>query len=163
MDEEPKAKKKDIAIQKRAAVLLAPYYKVTGKDYSYVNPKTKEEWAKLEAENCRHYEGVPLKVMRELVKMEAADPEDAQNCSLMIKEFMEFAADYEQAHGIPVTFHGYQIYPVGDEPRWDLRVAVEGVAAEGKLDTNAILGAVECLRTADEFDIDTSGFRAWWD
>ena len=142
-------------MQRIAEKLLAPYFIVyrDGEDY----PATPKELAKVD---CRRYARVPLSVMQRLVKEGAADPNETQNDSPSIKEFIDFAEEFQKKFNIPVLFHGYQI-----ALRDDARVSVEGVLVEGALSVESLASAVYFLRHADEITVgDNRNYVwAWWD
>lgn len=81
-----------------------------------------------------------------------ADPEDAQNDSPTIGEFLEFG----QQHRSAILFEAYIVSPT----RSDCRISVEGILlndADG--DMAATFKKWAKARHPDEFDNN----RAWWD
>jgi hypothetical protein len=103
-------------------------------------------------------EGLTWEQLNELVQVGAADPENVQNDSPMIGEFLDELANL----GDRVRFIGYIIYP----PREDCRVSVEGFEAFG-LTADEALDLAARYR-ADEFDKNrrpdgTYDVRFWWD
>jgi hypothetical protein len=103
-------------------------------------------------------EGLTWEQLNELVQVGGADPENAQNDSPTIGEFLD-----EVAHlGGRIRFIGYIIYP----PRSDCRVSVEGFEGFG-LTADEALDLAARYR-ADEFDKarqpdGTYDVRFWWD
>jgi hypothetical protein len=102
--------------------------------------------------------GITWEQLNELVQVGAADPEQTQNASPTIGEFLDQLA----AFGTRIRFIGYIIYP----PRNDCRVSVEGFEAVG-------LTADESRELTARYRADevtnggqpdgTHSVRFWWD
>ena len=100
----------------------------------------------------RDFKGMNVETLKKMVEMKFADPDEAQNGSPRIEEFIDFMESNE----------GYKVdgYVVTDQ-RADYRVSVEAIEKDGKIDTMEDLEAfIDFARCADEFD--KSGY-AWWD
>lgn len=102
----------------------------------------------------RHYINMPLEILEKLVALKFAEPEETQNDSPSIAEFIEYMKEhpYARAHG----------YTVGLD-RSDYRVSVEGLMQEEHTDRDEEIEFLKFNRSADELDTDPSGFRSWWD
>ena len=96
-----------------------------------------------------YFEGLSAETLATLVEEGFADPDDTQNNSPSIGEFLE----YMQAHP-KVTAHGYI---VGKE-RSDARVSIEGLHS-GTADAEEQIEFLEWNRGADELN----RHRSWWD
>ena len=106
---------------------------------------------------CRWKDGT-LSQLQDLVNVGAADPEECQNSSPAIKEFLEALAPY----GDKVKLIGYIIFP----PRGDARVSVEGFTMSG-LTADEAVSLMNDFGHADERDSKKEGstysVRFWWD
>jgi hypothetical protein len=103
-------------------------------------------------------EGLTWEQVNELVRVGGADPEETQNDSPTIGEFLNELAFL----GDRIRFIGYIIYP----PRDDCRVSVEGfegrsLTAEDALELAARYRADEV--TKDRRPDGTYDVRFWWD
>lgn len=98
------------------------------------------------------FEGLPLKVLKQLLKLRFADPDETQNDSPSILEFVEYLKANKDA-----TVHGYIVSM--DRP--DYRVSIEGLHQPSG-DKKSIVNFVEFNRGADELDI-SGVLRSWWD
>ena len=102
---------------------------------------------------CKHFGRLSLETLKELIKLEFADPEETQNCSPAIAEFVEFMENHPGYYA-----HGYVV----SDKRSDYRVTVEGIAKDGPCDDQDELEAyVAFARFADEFDMNPP--YCWWD
>lgn len=100
-----------------------------------------------------HFSRIPKELLAKLVKQEFADPEEQQNESPTIAEFLELEYD-------GILFDGYvvEIY------RHDYRVSIDGIYVphSGMLDKKTI-ELIQELHSADDFQIDDKEVYAWWD
>lgn len=84
-----------------------------------------------------------------------ADPEDCQNDSPTIREFLDFMHKYPGVMAI-----GYVV----DKSRSDYRLTVEGLEYEGNISKEMLADIIDNYRLADEFSLDHyDGFRIWYD
>ena len=100
----------------------------------------------------RYFKGMTVKLLKELVDNGFADPEECQNYSPSVAEFIEFMEGWD----------GYRVngYVVTDK-RDDYRVSVEAIEKNGVIETKEeLVDFVETFRFADDFD--ANGY-AWWD
>ncbi len=98
-------------------------------------------------------------LMNQLIKEGFADPDECQNDSPFIKDFMD-TVDGDES----VRFECYAV----DVNRDDCRVTIEGIRAYiPDTDYDRINLYVEQFRYADEFTFEHQGdcfyLRAWWD
>ena len=114
----------------------------------------------------RNFEGVPPETIAKLVEKGYADPEEAQNSSPSIQEFLDFCGQHPE---MGLTLSGYVV----SKDRSDCRVTVDGIAGElpiGASADKAIAGLIsfyETFRFADDLTVDqgTSSIvlSAWYD
>jgi len=103
------------------------------------------------------YTPIPEMSLDTLKQLEAAallDPEETQNDSPSIREFMEFMRIHPG-----VTAHGYTI----GGNRTDARVSIEGLHYSGVMTLEFAAEVANRFHFADEFEISVNGFRIWWD
>jgi hypothetical protein len=100
-----------------------------------------------------HFEDLPVKVLKQLVKLKFADPEETQNNSPSIKEFIE----YMEANP-DCAAHGYIIC----HSRHDYRVSVEGIT-QVPTDLASRRNFFDTFRYADELDVFDDVMRCWFD
>lgn len=106
------------------------------------------------------FSGIHLPTLKKLIDLGYADPQETQNDSPTIQEFLEFMSVYPN-----VTVHGYVVSPY----REDCRVSVEGIECplgimniEDHYDKVQMHDMLYLCRYADELTFDNS-FYAWWD
>ena len=104
----------------------------------------------------KHFKGLALDELEQLVKEGFADPEETQNDAPSVGEFLDFMREYDVA-----LAHGYVV----SNDREDVRVSIEGLEIDRQDVTYEIFRAfVRLCRFADEFDDDDDvGLYAWWD
>lgn len=107
-----------------------------------------------EKNDIAHYSGLTATGLQTLVDERFADPEETQNESPSIAEFIKFMRKYPK-----FTAHGYIV----SHERSDYRVSVEGVTTEKELTKDEILAFVDMFRFADEFEIASRGAHCWYD
>ena len=104
----------------------------------------------------RHFE-TDRSTIEKLIDEGFADPDERQNDSPSIKEFLEYTEDHDL-----ITFSGYAVS--GD--RHDYRVTIEQINAVID-DPDTLTKFVELFRYADELNLEyvDGGYnmRAWWD
>ena len=103
----------------------------------------------------RRFERLPYYVLEGLIEDGFADPNETQNYSPCIYEFLMFMKKHPM-----FMAHGYTVSPYRD----DYRVTIEGVRYDGDvmdLDKETIVDFVELARGADELDIRCP--YCWWD
>ena len=109
------------------------------------------------------YQDMSVDTLKELRDKNYLDPEDCQNDSPSIEQFIELM----ERHPL-MTAHGYAV----SFERDDYRFSVEGV--EGIVEgTAGLFDVLKLCREADEFDVEPTApprhmveafkFRAWWD
>lgn len=101
----------------------------------------------------RSFSGMTASKLKKLVEMGFADPEDAQNNSPTIEEFIEFAENNEG-----FIFNGYAI----DDSRSDYRVSIESIEKDECVTADEKIEFLMQFRYADEITVD-DGLYAWWD
>lgn len=101
----------------------------------------------------RKFSNLPCSVLMNLVTEDFADPEETQNNSPTIREFIEFMKKYAG-----YTAHGYVVIDTRD----DYRVSVEGIDKGGDADSiEELKEFVKLCRWADDLDVDT--MYCWYD
>jgi hypothetical protein len=93
--------------------------------------------------------------LRQLVECGAANPEETQNDSGTIAEFLELATKHPT-----LDYIGYIVFP----PRSDCRISVEGFQGEG-LTADAVDELAHEYHHADEceWDLKAGTIRVWYD
>ena len=102
--------------------------------------------------------------LQNLVDQDFADPEDYQNESPTINEFLEFAQIHPE---LKPTFSGYTV----DVNREDYRVSIDQIVLENPfIDTrNGLMDLIELVKNADDtydYSANEDGDTAvgiWWD
>lgn len=101
----------------------------------------------------RSFDGMTVDTLKKLVELKFADPDERQNDSPKIREFIEFMENHKgyTVNGYAVALH-----------REDYRVSVDAIQHTGKLEDGKELAqfATFC-KNSDEFDPE-EGY-AWWD
>ena len=108
----------------------------------------------------RHFTCEP-DLIHELLDNNFVDPEDCQNYSPYISEFLEVADRIPDCH---VAFECYSVSPERD----DYRISIEGIhVVIPDTDYDAIELCVESFNGADTFNFHHEGdsffLHAWWD
>lgn len=102
---------------------------------------------------CRNFNEMHLETIKELIEKGFCDPDECQNSSPTVEEFVNFIANHEGWY-----LNGYAI----TDKRHDYRVSITGMCKEGMIeDIDELKDFVEFARFADEFDM-KFGY-AWWD
>lgn len=106
--------------------------------------------------SLNYFEGMPAEVLKQLVDLQFADPEERQNNAPDIADMLLFLEDNPK-----FTAHGYTV-PIG---RKDYRISVEGVECKERLSSEEIEKFVNTFREADDFVCNSSEpkFLAWFD
>jgi len=101
----------------------------------------------------KHFEGMPVDVLKKLIKKGYADPEESQNSAPTIAKFVKFCEKHPE-----FRLHGYVV----DRTRDDTRVSIEGVDTEN---LNTSIEDLLIFRFADDFCLDTTErtFHCWYD
>lgn len=102
---------------------------------------------------CSRFEGMNAKTLQLLVDKGYADPEDNQNGSTTLGEYLEFMKEHPRFKA-----HGYII----SNDREDRRITVEGLEARN-VTIKEIVAFTELDRCADEFEATQKYCRSWWD
>lgn len=101
---------------------------------------------------CRHFDYLDAPTLRKLIDMGFADPEEEQNSSPTIEEFLEFVENHDE-----YVLGGYVV----TDQRDDYRVSITDISKDGEIETmDELKEFIEFARFADDFD--PSGY-AWWD
>ena len=102
---------------------------------------------------CRNFDEMNLETIKELIDKGFCDPDECQNSSPTVEEFVNFIANHEGWY-----LNGYAI----TDKRHDYRVSITGMCKERMIeDIDELKDFVEFARFADEFDM-KFGY-AWWD
>ena len=102
---------------------------------------------------CASFSGMTYKTLQELVDKGYADPEDSQNDSTTLGEYLEFMKKHPRFKA-----HGYVV----SNDRNDRRVTIEGLEA-GQVTPDELQDFINLDRYADEFEAMQSYCRSWWD
>jgi hypothetical protein len=114
----------------------------------------KEKDWKAEGNDIIRFSGLSVAQLRKLVEKGYADPDDAQNDSPSIKDFLEFMTKHSA-----VFAHGYVVSATRD----DVRVSLEGLGCAAEFVTPALKDDfIELCHDADEFHF-RMDLYAWWD
>ncbi len=101
----------------------------------------------------RRFEGISADLIKELMEMGYADPDEAQNSSPSIQELVDYANRYDG-----YLFDGYVV----SLDRSDYRVSIETIKKYEDVDKDEMMDFVKEFRSADEFNIDGELY-AWGD
>ena len=99
-----------------------------------------------------------LDQIKSLLEHRFLDPEEKQNNSPSVQEFIEFAENHPIGF-FEVIFESYAVYL----PRPDYRVTIEGIRLEGEIPKEVLIDFSNQFLGADEFQIGGESARAWWD
>ena len=102
---------------------------------------------------CAQFQGITYGILKKLVDKGYADPEDNQNGSTTLGEYLEFLRTHP---GFRV--HGYIVA----NDRNDRRITVEGLESYD-ITLNELCDFIALERYADEFEATQSYCRSWWD
>ena len=102
----------------------------------------------------RSFEGVTLEQLQALQEQGFLDPEECQNDSPSIAEFMEYMKSHEG-----FTAHGYAI----SADREDYRVSIEGLQKLGDVTREDLIDFVNAFRWADELTCKDDELFCWYD
>lgn len=102
------------------------------------------------------FRAAPLSVIAQLLKLKLIKPNDTQNASPTVKEFVKFVEKHPE-----ITFHGYVIGP----KRGDCRISIEGLEFITKttISLELRLDFILFNRWADELECSTNNLHSWWD
>jgi len=89
-----------------------------------------------------------------LLAQNFADPDETQNDSPDISEFLEFLKSFPQCKA-----HGYVV----SNTREDYRVSIEGVECTYDINQELIFAFIELFRLADDFRITPDYVYCWYD
>lgn len=102
------------------------------------------------------FDKVPAETMRKLIDEKYADPEETQNESPSIQEFLDFIEAREDPDNW--YLHGYAVSPERD----DVRVSVEGIGSYAPVSAEDLVDFVKLCRYADELDCTTDNPAYCW-
>lgn len=100
------------------------------------------------------FNGLSAKGLQLLIKQKFADPQEMQNNSPSIEEFLQFLKEHPDC-----TVSGYAV----ELAREDYRVSVEQIDFVGKYSKELLKDFVNAFRNADEFKVGDKNLHAWWD
>ena len=103
-----------------------------------------------------HYTGLSASKLKTLIKERFADPDETQNDSPTIQEFLDFMTEYPGFRA-----HGYIV----EKERSDYRVSIEGLEweDEDEIPVQALIDFAEMFRFADEFCLEKFNAYCWFD
>lgn len=101
----------------------------------------------------KHFEGMDYQTLQWMVDNRFADPEDYQNNSPTIAEFLTFLKEHTNFRAI-----GYVV----DIDRHDYRLSVEGITGTD-LNIDDILDFCNFVHDANVFEVSLQFARAWYD
>lgn len=108
----------------------------------------------------RHFEDMPLDIAETLIKQGFLDPEETQNESPTVAEFIEFAKEHPDGN---FTFHGYVVGPERD----DCRVSFEGIEGiSDKISKDTMVDFSKMFLAdyhADDITIEENRLYCWYD
>lgn len=101
----------------------------------------------------KHFKGMPVDILKKLVKKGYADPEEYQNSAPTTAEFIEFCEKH-----LEFRLHGYIV----KRERPDTRISIEGIDTQN---LNTDIEDLLMFRFADDFVLDTTEktFHCWYD
>lgn len=102
---------------------------------------------------CASFSDMTYKTLKTLVDKGYADPEDNQNGSTTIGEYLEFMKEHPRFKA-----HGYVV----SNDRNDRRITVEGLEADN-VTIKEMVEFTELERHADEVEATQNYCRSWWD
>lgn len=108
----------------------------------------------------RRFKDMPISTAEILIKLGFLDPEETQNDSPTVREFIDFAKDHLDAD---FTFHGYVVGP----EREDCRVSFEGIeSSNDEISKETLLDFVKMFLVeypADNTDVGDDRLWCWYD
>ena len=110
-------------------------------------------WAD-ELTGVKRFRGLGGSALRELVARNFADPEESQNGSATLGDFLKFLEKHPQ-----VTAHGYAVSP----KREDYRVSLEGLEYDGAVSADLQREFREMNGRAAEFACTPQRLFCWYD
>lgn len=104
-----------------------------------------------------HFDDMTVAKAEELMRLGYMDPEETQNDSPTVQQFVDFIKGY----GNPDSWrlHGYAVSPL----REDVRVSVEGIESVERIDTDALLEFAIANRYAAELLCSDGMAYCWYD
>ena len=110
--------------------------------------------------NTKHFEGMSICTAEALIAQGFIDPEETQNDSPTVREFIDFAKNHLDAD---FTFHGYAVGP----EREDCRVSFEGIESNNdEISKETLLDFVKMFLVeypADDTNVDDDRLYCWYD
>ena len=108
----------------------------------------------------RHFEGMLINTAESLIKLGFLDPEETQNDSPTVREFIDFAKEHFDAD---FTFHGHVVGP----EREDCRVSFEGIESDNdEISKETLMDFVKMFLIeypADDTDVGDDRLWCWYD
>lgn len=108
----------------------------------------------------RHFKDMPISTAEILIKLGFLDPEETQNESPTVREFIDFAKNHLDAD---FNFHGYVVGP----EREDCRVSFEGIESNNdEISKETLLDFVKMFLVeypADDTDVSDERLYCWYD
>ena len=125
--------------------------------YTEEQDKERSELAGVNDKNffggCASFSGMTYNTLQTLVDKGYADPEDSQNDSPTLGEYLEFMKEHPRFKA-----HGYVV----SNNREDRRITIEGLEA-GQVTIKEVEDFINLDRYADEFEATQDYCRSWWD
>ena len=105
----------------------------------------------------RNFYNMKLQTVKLLVKMGYLDPEDYQNLSPSVQEFVDFMESQGSDNWV---IQGYVVSP----SRPDCRITLTGIESKVPVSWKDAVDFLKTFRNADILDVDENGFaRCWFD
>ena len=114
---------------------------------------TEEPWSAKYLSGVRRFKDMDYQTLKWMVDNRFADPEEYQNNSPTIAEFLAFLKEHTNFRAI-----GYVV----SLDRADYRLSVEGITGID-LNRDDIMDFCEFVHDADEFEVSLKSARAWYD
>ncbi len=102
----------------------------------------------------RHFEGLTLAQLTELIELEFCNPTGRQNDSPTAEQFCKFMKKFPF-----LCAHGYTIHQFRD----DYRMTIEGLHFKGKVSREQIDAFKEFCTSADDCSTRNDMLYSWWD
>ena len=116
------------------------------------------DWQNGRTGGISYFYTLTVEQLQSLIEQRFADPEDRQNSSPTIAEFLAFA-QAQKSRGFDFTFAGYAVSP----SREDYRVSVDAIEWRGDVGHPVISTFETFAEDADELELSSNFLRAWWD
>ena len=129
------------------------FWEIIGKDYKPENYGPHGSYT-------QRFKGMSITAAEALIAHGFLDPEETQNDSPTVREFIDFAKEHLDAN---FTFHGYVVGP----ERNDCRVSFEGIESNNdEISKETLLDFVKMFLVeypADDTDVGDDRLYCWYD